>query len=137
MSKFRIHTFAFEFWEGPPPLLVQEQGSAFTRPGADGVGQQKLGKWCESFEATLTGWAASYGDALRAIPQLLGLVRVGHVRVIYNDVDYETVFQHRYFVDAVHPVNCQSVVRQYGPSINRTNAGELVVRFVLTPFSLV
>jgi hypothetical protein len=133
MSAHRIDVFNFEFWDGSPPVLTYEQGSSFTRPGADGVGQQTLGRWAEPFDATLTAWYASYTLALLAVPRMQAIVRIGPVRLWYNAIDYRTVFGHDYLVDAVEMINCQSVIRLLGPGINLAGGAELLVRFTMTP----
>lgn len=136
MSAYRVYTFDFEFWRGPAPGLTYEHGSTFTRPGADGVGQQRLGRWGDTFEVELVGWASSYRVALDVIPAMHAIVRTGWVTVVYNDVNYASVYGHAYFVDRVEPVHCQKVLRLVGPNINSVNGAELTVRFTMTPHYL-
>lgn len=136
MSAHRVDVFNFEFWHGPPPGLAYEHGSSFNRPGADGVGQQRLGKWGDQFEVELVSWWNSYQSALQAIPLMQSIVRTGWVLVTYNSVNYFYEFAHGYFVDVVEPLHCQKVLRLVGPGINLINGAELITRFTMTPYSL-
>lgn len=135
-SRHVIGAFNFELWNGPPPLLVQEQVSTFHRVGADGVGFQTLGKHGQTFDVTLTYWDASYALCLAGLALMKAIVGT-QVVVTYNDINYSTTFSHQYLVNAVEEISCDAVVRQIRsaptPAINRTNAGELLVRFTLTP----
>jgi hypothetical protein len=136
MSAHRVDVFNFEFWNGSPPTLTYQQGSTFTRAGTNGVGQQRLGRWGDPFDAELTAWYTSYLAAMAALPLMQSMVRTGHVNVIYDGLDYQAALGHRYFVDRVDLVRCQKILRQIGPGINWASGAELVVRFTMTPYYL-
>ena len=135
----RIHVFDFVNWEGPPPVIVQEQGATFHRPGADGVGVQKIGRWADPFNVTLTRWDTSFSRALWTAQIITNtLPNSGPKRVRYEGIDMHAApFRTTYLIDFVNVVSCERLVRQFNSSagINYAGGGELIVELTMTPFA--
>lgn len=140
MSAYRIvasnGVLNFELWRGPPPGLVHERVQGHTRPGADGVGQQKLGRYGVPFEATLTADFNSHAKALATIPLLQSLIGAGPIKLVYDTIDYAARFRTAYLVDEAEPLSCKAHVRLRGPGYNYAPGSRLVVRVVMTPVAV-
>lgn len=123
--------YNFEFWRGTPPPLIGQNVSVHTRAGADGVGEQKLGKWHEPIVCQLESHFPSYLLALNTLPLYFALRGAGLVDVIYNLVNWQA-FNVRFYVDRVEFVRCQSAVRLIGPNYNYASGAKLITEWTLT-----
>lgn len=137
MTTSKVGIFNFVDWRGGPPVIVQEQGVTFHRPGVDGVGQQTIGRWEEPFTRTLVHWESSFARALYNLTIMKQLPRTGPVFVFYEGINYSLApYRHKYLVDHVREVSCNTLVRQFGPNVNTTGGAELVVEITMTPHAL-
>lgn len=134
MSAHGIDIFNFEFWRSGPPQLVHEQVVTHTRPGADGIGQTKLGQWGRPFSAELDADFATYGEAMAVYGLLTQIVGTGPVPLKYNQINYMNTFGHLYLVDGVQLIRCKRMNRLIGPGYDFIGGSRLTVSIQLTPF---
>jgi len=122
----------FEFWNGEQPPVIHEQVVSFTKPGANGVGQQKVGRHHPAIQSTLTSIWPDYANAIAALAVYRQVPGSGLCDVVYNFVSW-SAFSIGFYVDAVELVECQRRPLWVGPDFTYYGAGELVTRWTLTP----
>jgi len=125
---------AFEFWRGEAPQLIHERLQQFTKPGTDGHGERKLGKWGAPISVQLESHFTSYALAIAAL-QVYYRVPGSTVQVTYNDLPWNA-FKISFTVQSVTFENeSHSRILQIGPSYAYSSAGILLTRWQMTPFS--
>jgi len=126
---------AFEFWRGEAPQLISEIGQSFTKPGKDGHGLRKLGKWGIPFTCTLESHWASYAIALAALPIYARVPYSGPVQVVYNDIAWNLA-KVAVTVEGVRFVNeSHARILQIGPNYSYAGAGILITEWQMTAIS--
>lgn len=126
-------TYNFEFWRGDPPNLPSEQIVSHTRPGADGVAQQKLGSVGPPITAQLVSHWSTYAAALAIIDNYFALVGKGLVIVVYNNVNWNTDYSVKFWVNRIRFLSCQAHPLLMGTDYAYSNGAELVTEWTLTP----
>jgi hypothetical protein len=134
MAKHYIDVFSFQFWHGQPPRTVQYQGESFTRVGQPIVGKIMTGKRGLPFECETAEDFVSYAYAMAFIPLYHALPFTGPKRVIYNQIDYLTTYNHLYFIDHVDVVECKAMPRLIGPDYDFPGGARMRVKWQMTPF---
>lgn len=130
-----IGNLTFRFWRGTSPQLVQQQITSHTRPGADDVGKIKNGIYGQPFQSTLVEHFSSFAAGEVFIPNYFNLVdSLGPVAVVYNNINYQAVHGHLYYVDACQIVSHKAHPRLMGPNYDYIGGSEMIVQFTLTPF---
>ena len=122
----------FEFWNGEPPPIIHEQIVNFTKPGADGVGEQKIGRHHRPIEAVLTSIWQDYATAMGALAAYRQVPGAGVCGITHNFLDW-SAYNIGFYIDAVEFVDCQARPLWQGPDFTYYGAGELVTRWTLTP----
>lgn len=133
--RYKIHNLAFVLWRGGPPRLTQQIGSQHTKPGADGVGEQSLGRVGQPFEVQLVSWHATFAAAEKFYARALGLVYTGQKRLVYENLDYSKVHKTKYSIQHVDRVEQQTCVRLLSAADNLNYSGgtRLILRVTMTP----
>lgn len=126
-------TWNFEFWRGTPPPLPQYQISQHTRPGINGIGEQRVGRWHAPISATLVSHWSSYVNAMAVIDNYVALTGSGLVVVSYNSINWFGAYGIKFLVDGVEFVDCQARVRLIGPGYDYLGGAELITQWTLTP----
>ncbi len=134
MSAHGIDVFNIEFWRSGPPQLVHEQVQTHTRPGADGIGQTKLGQWGRPFSSTIEMHFSSFANALLGYGNFTLIVGTGPVQVKYGQVNYLATFGHMYLVDTASLESCSAHPRLKGPGYDYIGGGRVVLTIQMTPF---
>jgi len=126
---------AFEFWRGDAPQVIHEIGQQFTKPGKDGHGERKLGKWGMPFTATLESHWATYATAIAALQTYARVPYSGVVQVVYNGLPW-SAFKIGLTVQSVKLSNeSHARILQLGPGYAYAGAGILITDWQFTPIS--
>lgn len=134
MTTHSIGGKTFWFWREGPPQLTHDRVSVHARPGADDVAIQLVGDRGEPFQSVLVGRYVSYALALADYSDMrVVLPGLGH-QVVYNGINYQGVFNHRYYVLAVDMVSCKVKPRMLGPGYDYIGGAELTVRIEMVPY---
>lgn len=133
MSAYGIDVFNFEFWAGPPPVVPTPKIIESHRPGADGVAQQIIGTWGDTFEASLTSHWASQLAAITGHAFMKLIIGTGPVPIKYNYINWSSMYGVLFHVDAVEPVSLRSVPRLIGPNYDYVGGAILITKWTLTP----
>lgn len=126
-------TYNFEFWRGSPPPFPQYQISQHTRPGINGIGEQRVGRWHPAINAQLVSHWSSYANAIAILDNYAALVGAGLVVVAYNSINWNAAFGIQFLVDRMEFVSCQTNVRLIGPGYDFPAGAELITDWTLTP----
>lgn len=133
MSAHGIDVHNFEHWEGPPPRIPQQHSIAHTRPGANGVALQLLGKWGDPFEVQVTSHYATLLDATAAFYIMSASVGTGWLAVKYANLNYTGLYSTGYHAMMVEQVDLRAAAVLIGPGYAYTNGAVLVTRWTLQP----
>ena len=135
MSTYAISQFGFIRWEGPPPSLVREHVTEFSKIGTNGISAQLLGIHGDPFEVQLTAWFANEVLCRASQYGYRGIIGTTS-NLIYENTLYTTFYSHKYLVHAVDMVQAKRRPRLLGPSIDYIGGWELISRWTLIPWSL-
>lgn len=126
---------AFEFWRGEAPQLISEIGQSFTKPGTNGHGLRKLGKWGIPFTCTLESHWPSYHLAIAALQVYARVPYSGPVQVVYNNIAWNLA-KTAVTVEGVRLSNeSHSRILQLGPNYAYAGAGILITEWKMTAIS--
>jgi hypothetical protein len=120
-------------WDGPRPAFVTEHPVEFRKPGQDGISAQLQGVNGDPFQVQLTAVFPNeaqcrtaehgYRDLIGAAPQVL----------VYENVNYSVVYNHRYFVHGVQIVSAKRMPRLIGPTWDYLGGWQLISAWTLIP----
>lgn len=134
MAVSYIDVFSFQFWRSEPPKTVSWKGESFIRTGVPNVGKVRTGKRGPQFRATTEEDLISSAAARALIPLYHALPFAGPVRVIWEGVDYASVFSHFYQIDEVEVVALRTMPRLIGPNYDYIGGARITVNWMMTPF---
>jgi hypothetical protein len=133
MSDYGIDVFNFEFWEGPPPAVPTRQVQVTRTPGVDGVAEQLLGTWGETFQVSLTSHWATFLAAIQGHALMINLIGTGGKFVKFDNVNWSSMYGVLYYVDSVELVDLHAALWLIGPGYIYGNGASLTTRWTLTP----
>lgn len=136
VKPFRVGAYGFDLWDGPPPALAQEQIATHTRPGADGVGQLKLGSWAPTTEAVLLADFTTFTAADAMFAFWATLPDQDPLPVRWNNIEYFNAYGHLHHVDAVEKLQVQRHVRLTGPGYDYVGGARIAAKFVFTAYDV-
>ena len=106
---YAIGNFGFVRWEGPPPQLVRQHIQRFTKTGQGGISALALGVHGDPFTVNLTAAYPNQGSGMLAEDGYRWLVGANPQVVLFNSINYLTVFQHTYLVDSVSTTSSKRI----------------------------
>lgn len=133
MATSYVDIFSFQFWRGEPPKTVRYEGSSFTRTGVDGTGKVRTGKRGQQFQVVTDEDLITSLAARALVPLYAKLPFSGPVRVVWEGVDYATVFSHLYLIDDAEVLSIRTMPRLIGPSYDYLGGARISVRWTMTP----
>jgi hypothetical protein len=128
-----IENFSFQFWHGTRPTRPTRQIVGHAAFAKDGVGQNRGGKIGRQFESQLVGHWPTYVAAVSMIPQYQELIGEAPVKVVWEGIDLETVWEVKYLVDHVELLEARAMPRLIGPGYDFIGGTRLTTRWLLTP----
>lgn len=114
----QISTYGFTRWDGPPPRLVNQHIQTFTKTGQNGISALALGIHGDPFSVNLDAKFASQELGLIAEDGYRFLIGAVPQVVIFNSVNYFTVFAHRFLVESVEITGFKRHPLLVGPGFN-------------------
>lgn len=130
---YQIGNWGFVRWLGGPPQLVTDHMHIFTKPGQPGVSAQLMGAHGDSFDVELHAVFETHHQGLLAEDGYRFLVNAGPVLVMYNGVDYYSIFSHRYLVLRVNTVSFTRHPRLMGLNYDYHGGWLLKSRWLMLP----
>jgi len=142
MPAFRIGGYFFEKWDGAPPQIPGQVVRNFTKPGANGTGQQILGIVGSTFESELTAWFGggtqgfNFLNAKRAVVLYQRMRGIGPLSIVYGNINYAAMFRIGYTVDDATEIETRSNVRLMSSQVDYPYGASVRMRFRMTPHVL-
>lgn len=137
-ERHSVGNYLFHLWEGNSPLVPQQQVSIHTRPGVDGVAQQLLGRYNRPFEfEAIKFYPGDYITAKVDGVIVTDLTGSDALVVVYNLVNYASLFSIYYLCDQVTELDCIQRPHVVGQGFDYAPATELRLRFRLTPIRII
>ena len=133
MAIYQIGTYGFVRWEGPPPQLVKQHLAKFTKTGQPGISAQLLGAHGDSFDVTLTAAFETQDQGVFCENGYRLLVGSGTQNILFNNVNYFTIFEHTYLVESVETVSFKRHPLLIGIDYQYPGGWLLKSRWLMTP----
>lgn len=122
----------FADWQGEGPPLVHEQGLVFTKPGADGVGLQKVGRHHPAIEVVLESHWQDFPTAVNALQIYRQVALSGEVGIIWAHINWSN-FNMVAHVLSMDFVTAQQVVYLLHADYNYPFGAKLFTRWRFQP----